>query len=165
MALIASAVAFALVLLYRLRPQIVSARRPVRERLKKAKAALVLAKTDSERAAALAEAADACSESRGIRRLAYGYYFRALRLEPNSLPLIQRATVGLSRRPHELESLLWRRLGSSDWDEEAMPVLTVCLEELAHLYGTRLHQGARARALRFALARIAKASAREDASQ
>jgi hypothetical protein len=139
---------------WRVRPAFFSGRRghPVRVALREAKKRIDEAKTDGERALALCDAGDACARSIGRTTGAIGYYLRAMRVNPASSDIVERAAAGLARRPRALESLLWRRLGAEPWTGNARPAALAALRYLAALYAGPLHQGTRARALEFALA-------------
>jgi hypothetical protein len=59
--------------------------------------------------------------------------------------------MGLGRRPHALESLLWRRLGAEPWSGPSRNAAVTALRELADLYEGPLRNRARARAFDHAL--------------
>jgi hypothetical protein len=59
--------------------------------------------------------------------------------------------MGLGRRPHALESLLWRRLGAEPWSGLSRNAAVTALRELADLYEGPLRNRARARAFDHAL--------------
>ncbi len=104
----------------------------------------------TDRALALCDAGDACASS--LRPTsAIGYYLRAMRSDPGSKALVERAAKGLSRRPHALEALLWRRLGAEPWTGNGREAAMTALASLAHLYERSLHNRPRARAIDFAL--------------
>ena len=105
--LVAAASVFGLFMIYRFRP-VFSARRGRRLGLAEALKRVDAAKTNADRATALADAGDACAASIGRTTGAVGYYLRAMRANPSSAELVERAAHGLSRRPHSLESLLWQ---------------------------------------------------------
>jgi hypothetical protein len=138
---------------WRVRPAFLTERRghPRRIALRDARKRIDEAKTDAERALALCDAGDACARAIGRTTGAIGYYLRAMRVNPASSEIVERAAAGLSRRPHALESLLWRRLGAEPWTGSARPAALAALRHLAALYAGPLHQGTRARALEFAL--------------
>ncbi len=150
---IATLVFFAF-MVWRMRPAFLTEAggRPLRAGLREARKLIDEAKTDEERALALCAAGDACAHALGRSTGAIGYYLRAMRANPASSEIVERAAVGLARRPHALESLLWRRLGAEPWTGNARPAALAALRHLASLYAGPLHQGTRARALEFALA-------------
>jgi hypothetical protein len=120
--------------------------------LKEARARLAAAKTDAERAAALCDAGDASAAGLGRGDSAIGYYLRAMRLAPHSAELVSRAARALARKPHALESLLWRRLGAEPWSGSGVDAARRAIEELSKLYAGPLRNLARARALEHARA-------------
>ena len=128
--LIAAATVFGLYVIYRFRPML-SGSRAALGSLAEARERIDAAKTDEERALALAEAGDACASAVGRTAGAVGYYTRAMRANPVSVDLVERAAKGLARRPRALEQLLWRRLASEPWDgDKRAPALAA----LAHLH-------------------------------
>jgi hypothetical protein len=150
--LVIAAVLFA-ALVWRMRPALGPARSARRAALREAKRRIEAAKTPGERALALCDAGDACGKALGATS-AVGYYLRAMRADPNSAALVGRAAAGLARRPHALESLLWRRLGAEPWNGASRAPAIVALRELAFLYEGPLRSRARARAIDFALAAL-----------
>jgi len=138
--LIVAASAFLLVLLWRVRPLVDWGRRGGGQAMKQAMARVESATDDAARAIALCDAAD-LSVTRG-RSL----YLRALRADPRSVEVVQRAVARLSRRPRALESLLWRHLGSVPWTE-AREASRASLEALRVLYEGPLRNAVRARAM------------------
>jgi len=82
---------------------------------------------------------------------AIGYYLRAMRVNPRSASLIERASKGLARRPRALESLLWRRLGAERWAGGGEAAARAALRQLKVLYAGPLRNPQRARAMEFAL--------------
>ena len=157
-----TAALFGAFVIYKFRPALgigVGFRPGERKKVLAAKARLDAAKTDAERSQALAEAADACTRGGGSRSAAIGYYLRAMRLEPTSKELVDRAAAGLARRPRALESLLWRRLGSDPWFGATGPAARAALYHLAALYSGPLKSAIRARALEHAAAALTEARA------
>jgi hypothetical protein len=155
-----TAALFGVFVIYKFRPAIgigVGYRPSERKKVLAAKARLDAAKTDAERAHALAEAADACTRGGGSRSAAIGYYLRAMRLDPTSAELVERAAAGLVRRPRALESLLWRRLGSDPWFGETGLAAQAALRHLAELYSGPLKSAIRARALEHAVNALTEA--------
>jgi hypothetical protein len=155
--LVVTAGVFILFLLWRMRPAFGSGKDGAATLLRDAKKRLDAAKTDEERALALADAGDACARSVGRANGAVGYYLRAMRANPASSDLVERAARALARRPHALEGLLWRRLGAEPWTQQRAPAAHAALRELARLYAGPLHNRVRARALEHALASLGAA--------
>ncbi len=157
--LLISALLFATFLLWRMRPQLGSnargaAKGPAGAALREAKQRIEAAKDDAARAQALSDAGDACAQSLGRTTGAVGYYLRAMRADPSSAAIVARAASGLARRPHALESLLWRRLGATPWSDSARPAAIAALTHLAALYAGPLRNRPRGRALHNALAAL-----------
>lgn len=132
-ALVVSAIVFAVVLLLRVRPSFSSTKRPD-VGLREAKEAVQRAKTDEEKIEALAAAGDASAVRLGRGGSAVNYYLRAMRMAPTSLPLLERAGVSLANKPLALESLLWRRLSIEDWTDEMVPIVRDIVRRLETLY-------------------------------
>ncbi len=155
--LIVSAGAFLAVLLWRVRPLVAwtTKRRASREALRLAQGRIAAAPDGPKRAQALCDAADLLARQVGGPGSAKGLYLRAMRSDPTSVEVIQRAVTGLSRRPRTLESLLWRRLASSPWKESAAATSAV-LEALQSLYDGPLRNAIRARAFANARASLEK---------
>ena len=114
--LVIAAALFGGFMIWRSRPILRGPRRSAASRgaLREAKKRVEQATTAKERALALCDAGDACAASFRTTS-AIGYYLRAMRADPTSPFLVERAAMGLGRRPHALESLLWRRLGAEPW--------------------------------------------------
>lgn len=156
--LVVAALVFFAFLVWSMRPVLSSSRvpRPKRGALREAKKRIEAAKTPTERALALADAGDVCA---AIGRVtgATGYYLRAMRTDPASAEIVDRAARGLSRRPYTLESLLWRRLGAEAWEGASRPGAVAALRHLATLYAGPVRHTPRARALTHALAALGEA--------
>jgi hypothetical protein len=146
--LIASAGAFLVVLLWRVRPLATwrKKRRASREALRAVRDKIERAPDGPTRANALCEAADLAATQVGRRGRASALYLRAMRSDPGSVRVIERAVSGLARRPHALESLLWRRLALAGW-RESPEATRATLEALVRLYEGPLRSSVRARAL------------------
>lgn len=138
--LILAAGAFLLVVLWRVRPLVSWGRVGSGQAMKDAMARVESATDDAARAIALCDAAD-LSVTRGR-----GLYLRALRANPQSIQVVQRAVARLSKRPRALESLLWRHLGSVPWTE-AREATRASLDALRILYEGPLRNAVRARAM------------------
>jgi hypothetical protein len=147
--LIAAATVFGLYVIYRFRP--VLAGRGSRASLADARKKIESAKTDAERAEALAAAGDACARSVGRTTGAIGYYLRAMRANPASAELVERAATGLARRPHALEQLLWRRLGSEPWTGDRRAPAVAAVRHLVTLYEGSVKNRTRGRAFEHVL--------------
>jgi hypothetical protein len=151
--LVVMAALFAGFMVWRMRPALGRPPGVGRVALRTAKERLKSATTPHERALSLCDAGDACAASLRTTS-AVGYYLRAMRTDPTSSALVERAAVALERRPHALESLLWRRLGAEPWSGISRGAAVMALRELAFLYEGPLRNRARARALDFALAAL-----------
>jgi hypothetical protein len=145
--------AFLAFILFKVRPAVFPSKRTkeAREALRVAKEKIESAKTDEERALALCDAADASLAARAGTPSAIGFYLRAMRTNPRSAEIVERAALGLARRPRALENLLWRRLGAEEWRGDAAKA---ALRHLATLYSGPLKSSIRAKALENALASV-----------
>jgi hypothetical protein len=139
--LIVAAGAFLVVLVWRVRPLVGWAKGgPGREAMKEAMARVEAATNDAARATALCDAADlSVTGGRGL-------YLRAVRADPRSVQVVQRAVARLSKRPRALESLLWRHLASVPWTE-AREASRASLDALRVLYEGPLRNAVRAKAM------------------
>ena len=146
--LIASAGAFLAVLLWRVRPRAPwrTMQRASRQALREARARIDAAPEGPARARALCDAADLALSHVAGRGSAIGLFLRAVRSDPNSVDVVQRAIAGLGRRPRALESLLWRHLATVQW-QDAPEAAAAALDALQALYDGPLHNAIRARAL------------------
>ena len=160
---------FAAFLVYRFRPVIGGTHRvrgPSLAALREAKERATNAKDAKERAVALADAGDAASRG-GNAVAAMGYYLRAMRSDPASVAIVDRAADGLARRPDALEAVLWRRLASGPWSGGDAEAAHAALRRLASLYAHgSLRNKTRSRALENAFAAVSSArsasAARDD---
>jgi tetratricopeptide (TPR) repeat protein len=148
--LLVSAIAFAAFLVFKMRPAVTPGARAAQGALAEAKRRVEASRDDATRAQALADAADACARL-GRTNGAVGFYLRALRSDPSSKDIVQRANAALVRRPRALEDLLWRHLAASPWEEGSREAAMTSLAALADLYGRRPRHRPRARALEHAL--------------
>jgi hypothetical protein len=141
--LIVATAAFLALLLWRVRPRMGwgqdggSSRVAVGE----ARARVLAAKTDADRALALCDAADLTGAEE-----AKGMYQRALRADPRSAAVVERVVGGLARRPRTLESVLWRYLSATPWTE-SKEATRAALDALRVLYDGPLRNAVRAKAL------------------
>jgi hypothetical protein len=141
--LVVAVAAFLAVLVWRVRPLVGWGRGRAggRAALKEAQARIEAATSEPERALALCDAAGLVGTA-GAR----GLYLRAMRADPASVNVVERAVAGLSHRPRSLESLLWRRLGTSAWTD-SRDATRVALDALRVLYEGPLKNAVRARAM------------------
>jgi predicted O-linked N-acetylglucosamine transferase (SPINDLY family) len=142
--LIAAATVFGLYIIYRFRP-IFSGGRTGLAALAEARKRIDAAKTDEERALALAAAGDACAATVGRTTGAVGYYTRAMRANPASVEIVERAAAGLSRRPRALEQLMWRRLATESWEGDNKPAALAALTQLQRVLDRSPRSRTRAR--------------------
>lgn len=135
--LLAVAVVFALVIVWRARPAFLAGEgrgQGYREALRKAQGRIEKAKTDAEKAAALCDAADACALAFGRASAAVSYYLRAARVAPTSDEILERAIKGLAGKPRALETFLWRRMAHDDFASEPKSIQRRSLLALANVY-------------------------------
>jgi hypothetical protein len=146
--LIVAAGAFLALLGWRVRPLVVwrTQQRASRQALLEARLRIEAAPEGPQRARALSDAADLAARQVRGRGRAAGLYLRAMRSDPTSVEVLQRAVAGLARRPRALESLLWRQLAIARW-EESPGAAAVALDALRALYDGPLRNAVRARAL------------------
>lgn len=153
--LIVAISAFLAVLLWRVRPAPLSfgrKRRGRRQALFEARARIEAAPDGQARALALCDAADLMAKSIAGMSSASGLYLRAIRTDPRSIAVIERAAVTLAMRPRTLESLLWRHLAvAGPWSGPAREAARASIERLRALYDGPLRNAVRARALANAL--------------
>lgn len=135
-------------MVFKMRPAVTPGARASAAALSDAKKRVAAAKDEAARAIALADAADACARL-GRTNSAVGFYLRALRADPRSEVIVQRAMTGLERRPSALENLMWRHLGSTahEWDADHRPAQIAGLKALAKAYGKRRRHHVRAQAI------------------
>jgi hypothetical protein len=100
--LLVAVAVFLAAVLWRIRPAFGFGQRPGASR--------AAFKDDHEKALALCDAADLLA-ARGAK----GLYLRAMRLDPGSVQVVQRAVTGLAKRPRALEQVLWRHLAAREW--------------------------------------------------
>jgi hypothetical protein len=128
-------------------------RRFSRDALKEVRARIQAATDPALKALALCEAADMMAKTIGGAARARGLYLRALRSDPTSPEIVQRAAAGLASRPRSLEALLWRHLASNAWTGGTggtggrQSAAGASLEALRSLYDGPLRNATRARAL------------------
>jgi len=151
--LLVFAVAFLLIVLWRVRPALSDDDEPPPVR------GLDTAKDDDERAELLAAAGDTMARSLVGARRAASCYARAMRLRPGSVALAARAAKGLARSPRVLEALVWRRLGAGPWTGPAREVAEALVAQLVTVYDASSKTRPRARALEHMLAALAPKAA------
>lgn len=153
--LIIAIAAFLAVLLWRVRPAPLSwgrKRHGRRQALNDARARIEAAPDGATRALALCDAADLMAKSIAGISSASGLYLRAIRSDPRSIDVIERAAVALATRPRTLESLLWRHLAvAGPWSGPARGAARASISRLRALYDGPLRNSVRARALTNAL--------------
>jgi hypothetical protein len=150
--LVIVALLFGVIVFWRVRPLILSGRREARDALRAAKERIESAQAGPERAEALCQAAElVLGGARGAGESAVGYYLRAMRADPTSANVVERAAAGLAKCPRALESLLWRGLAAAPWPPRRAAA-EAALRHLVALYTGPLRQPARARSLEHALA-------------
>lgn len=152
--LIVSAVVFAAFLVFRMRPAVTPRARERAAALAVATKRIEASKDDAARALALADAADACA-ALGRTNRAVGYYLRALRSDPRSARIVERAAAGLARRPGALERLMWRHLAAHAWEGEGRDAALAGLRTLERIYSKQRRHRMRAQAIAHALAALA----------
>lgn len=153
--LIIAAALFLGFILWKVRPAVFSPQSSRnRAALREAHKRIEEAKDDAARALALCDAGDASAKQPGGVTSAIGFYLRAMRSDPLSAEIVDRAATALARRPRALESLLWRRLGAESWTGNARPAARAALKHLTALYDGPLRNAPRARALEHALAAL-----------
>lgn len=152
-ALLVSAVVFAAFLVFKMRPAVTPGARASAAALEAAKKRIEAAKEDTERAIALADAADACARL-GRTNSAVGFYHRALRADPRSPAIVERAEATLLRRPRALEQLMWRHLAAHPWAGAYRASAIASLRALARIYEKRRRTQVRAQAIEHALSAL-----------
>src|SRR4051794_20082334 len=133
--LIVATAVFLAFIVFRLRPVVEGeGSGQARADLKAAKKRIDEAKTDAERVEALCAAADASAKLVSGGGRAVQLYLRAMKLAPSSADIVDRAAMGMARRPRGLENLLWRRLGAEDYAPKDVAVLAAVLTHMGQLY-------------------------------
>ena len=151
--LLVSTLIFAAFLVFRMRPAVTPRGRATAAALVEARKRIEAARNDTARAMALADAADACAIL-GRATSAHGYYLRALRSDPGSARIVERAATGLAKRPRSLEHLMWRHLGSHPWEGGTRDASIACLRVLARIYAKKRRHDVRAQAIEHAIAAL-----------
>lgn len=146
--LVVSALLFGAMLLWRVRPRFGGPRagRAGESEVREAEARVAAAKTDAERALALAALGELHARQFGRSGQARTTFLQAMKLDPASVDIVERASLALLHRPRTLEHLLWRRLASTP-ARDARAATALALQKLAALYAGPLRNRMRARAL------------------
>jgi hypothetical protein len=146
--LIAAAGAFFAVVVWRVRPVVLWRTRRLASRgaFREVQGRIEAAKSGAERARALCDAGDLLAAHVRSRGSATAMYLRAIRADPGSVEVVERAVATFARRPHALESLLWRQLATARWSE-SRDATHAALDALRALYDGPLRSPVRARAL------------------
>ncbi|AKU96112.1 hypothetical protein AKJ09_02776 [Labilithrix luteola] len=155
--LVISALIFAAFLVFKLRPAMGENGRTRAAGLKAAQERLAAAKGERERAAALCDAAEACA-SLGRTGAAISYWVRAMRTDPTSVPIVERAASSLAHRPGAIEKVMWRKLADTPWTGEGRDATAAALKALSSAYSRKPKFHPRARALAHALEVITPAT-------
>ena len=150
-AVVAGAVVFAVFLLWRMRPVRLGVS-AVRRSTVDTMAARVQARSAPDarsRARILCDAARRVGGQPGGASAAIGLFLRAMKADPSwPEPVSCISSLLGHRRPHDLERILWRHLGSCSWaDGGQREVAAACAHALAGLYRGRLKDRSRASAL------------------
>src|SRR5580704_4376990 len=149
--LVVAAAAFLFVVLWRVRPDLPWTaglrRRERHAALRDARKRIESTADPRARALALCDAGDLVRRGVVSASNATGLYLRALRTDPKSADVVNRAVAGLASRPRALESLLWRHLGQAPWAADSRNATRTVLDALRVLYEGPLKNAVRARAL------------------
>jgi hypothetical protein len=152
--LVIAAALFAVSLLFRYRPRLLTrlGRRrgvPLDPAVAEARVRARSAKTSAERAEAFILAAQRAGKHPSGVTAATGFYLRALRAEPGSTEAVAGLVRLLGRRrPEMLEALMWRRLSAVAWEGATLPAVRAAADGLAELYAGPLHSRARSVVMR-----------------
>ena len=150
--LIGATAAFAAFLLWQARPAFFALEARTMGRLaKEAQKRAEDAPNDQLRALALCDAGDEVARHLGGGASAAGFFLRAMRTDPTSAEIVNRASLALARRPRALESLLWRKLSADPWTGPARPAVVAALRHLAGIYMGARRSAVRAKAIEHAL--------------
>src|SRR5258708_5526200 len=105
-ALLFSTLVFLSFLVWKVRPQLFDRRRLKSKRgaLSAAKERVEKTRDPQDRALALCDVGDLCAGKLGRSTAAVGYYLRAMRADPTSTVVIDRAALTLEHNPRALES-------------------------------------------------------------
>ncbi len=154
--LVILAVLFGLLVLIRMRPTARKKSRESREALEAAEAKIAAAPNEVLRALALCEAGEACVARWRRNERALGYFLKAMKADPTSTEIVERAVNALDHRPRALEAVLWRRLAVTVWGERNGAATKLALRALSEIYGTKLRNPTRGRALTQAIALLGR---------
>jgi len=132
--LLISALAFFAFLVFRVMPWGGEGKHGAPKEARAALARAEQAKTDAERALALADAASASAKVLGRGGSAAALFLRAMKADPCSVAIVERAASDLSRKRRSLEHLLWRRLAQEPFRRESRDANMAALTALSKLY-------------------------------
>ena len=154
--LVVLAVLFGLLVLIRMRPTARRKSQASREALAAAEAKIASAPNEVERALAFCEAGEACVARLSRNERALGYFLKAMKADPTSTEIVERVVNALDHRPRALEAVLWRRLAVTGWGEKNSAATKLVLRALSEVYGTKLRNPTRGRALTQAIALLGR---------
>jgi hypothetical protein len=147
-ALAGAAVLFIAFLLFKMRPAKRRGDAVAAQELRAARERVRRAATPAERVEALCEAG-ALAARGADRSAAAGYFLRAMRADPASAGVIERAVAALERpAPRVLEKILWRRLSLLPWEGPHRAAARAAAIGLRELYGERIRDRSRAELMR-----------------
>lgn len=147
-ALAAVAALFLGFLLVKLRP-VSRSRAALSAEVSAARSRARTAATPRLRAEALCEAGEVSAKQGRRFTAAAGYFLRAMKADPTSAEIVERAANALQRRrPGLLEKLLWRRLAAVPWDDAHRAAARSLSLALGRVYERGLRDKARAEVLR-----------------
>ncbi len=151
-AMIGFAVAFAVFLVFKVRPA--RKRRAALGDVAAARERARVAATPRDRAVALVDAGRHAAAARRWTSAA-GLFLRAMKADPTHAGAIVEAAAALgSHRSRWLEAMLWRRLDHLPWEGEHAAAARAAAEGLADLYARRRRDRGRAAVMRRLAARI-----------
>jgi hypothetical protein len=159
-ALLVSALLFGAFMIFKMRPAVTPGARAMAAALADAHKQIEAAKDETARAKALADAGDACARL-GRTNGAIGFYLRALREDPASVEIVERAGVALARRPVALEQLMWRHLAARPWSGSTHATAIAGLKVLRQIYSKKHRHHFRAEAIEHALVALGAEPAKE----
>ena len=158
--LVLVACAFALFLIWKMRPAFSLHKPSISSRLRQGKAQLAAAQSKEEQIEAHCHLAEAYAQTMGRRRRAVMHFVRAVQLAPDDLHLLQRASSAFEFHPRALELFLWRRLALFPWQEHLLTTREA-IHRLVQLYTDPLSIPSRAQALAHASLLLQTSSGQE----
>jgi hypothetical protein len=132
--LLVSALAFFAFLVFRVVPWGGQGERGAPKEARAALARAEEAKSDADRALALADAGEASAKVLGRGGSSAALFLRAMKSDPCSVEIVNRAATALGRKRRSLEHLLWRRLAQEPFRRETRDANMAALSALAKLY-------------------------------